>query len=178
MLRTRAELDEAVAERALVEAPPRPEDVAAAEGRVAAAEARLRGARHELAKTRVVAPSDGCVLQVCAEPGEMAGPGETGPVLRFADLSRYRVRAFIEELDAARVQPGQAAVVTADGLPGREFRGTVAEVLPRMGQRAAHSDAPGEYKDQHYREVLIDLDAWDGLALNLRVQVYVHIGPG
>jgi multidrug resistance efflux pump len=115
-------------------------------------------------------------LQVYAEPGEAVGPTSAQPVMLLADLSRRRVRAFIEELDVARVQVGQKAVVTADGLPGKEFTGTVALVLPRMGKRAPQTDAPGEYKDVYFREVLIDLKQADQLPTNLRVHIRVAAG--
>lgn len=169
MLTCLAELEQAQAERALIEAPARPDEVAIAEARVAAAQARLHLAEAELAKTRLQAPADGCILQVFAEAGETAGPTSPQPVLLLADLSRRRVRAFVEEYDAARVRPGQTAVVTADALPQRQFYGRVAVVLSRMGKRAPQSDEPGEYKDVYFREVLIDLEAAEELPLNLRV---------
>jgi HlyD family secretion protein len=177
MVRAEAELDEAVAERAAVEAPARADEVAAAEGRVAAAEARLRLAEAELAKTRLLAPFDGRVLRVYAEPGELAGQAAGHPVLLFADTSSRRVRAFVEELDSPRVSVGQAAVVTADGFPGREFRGKVAAVASRMGKRVLQSDAPGEYKDLYFREVMIDLESGTELALNMRVQARIQVAP-
>src|SRR3954469_24453793 len=122
-VRAQAELDQASAERAQVEAPARADEVAEAEGRVAAAEAKLRLAEAELAKTRLLAPCDGRILQIYAEPGELAGSATVRPVLLLADASSRRVRAFVEELDAARVRVGQPAVVIADGLPGKEFQG-------------------------------------------------------
>lgn len=177
MMRAKSEYEQADAERALAEAPPRSEDVAAAEGRVAAAEARLRLAGAELAKTRLTAPTDGRVLHLNAEVGETTGPASPQPVIIFCDLSSRRIRAFVEELDVARVRAGQKAVVTADGLPGREFAGTVAVVVSRMGKRAVLSDGPGEYKDLYYREVLIDLDGpADDLPTNLRVQTRIEVG--
>src|SRR5208282_4058471 len=93
--------------------------------------------------------------------------------LLMANLSKRRVRAFVEELDVCRVRVGQSAAVTADGLPGKEFAGKVAELLPRMGKRVPQSDASGEYKDLYYREALIDLDAADELPTNMRVQVRI-----
>ncbi|MBV8606986.1 MAG: efflux RND transporter periplasmic adaptor subunit [Singulisphaera sp.] len=175
MLKAQAEWEQAVAERTLLEAPARADEIAIEKGNVAAAEARLRVAEAELAKTRLLAPTDGRILQVFAEPGEQAGPATAQPVLLIADLSKRRVRAFVEELDAVRVRVGQRAEVTADGLPGRSFAGTVAMVLPRMGHRGPHSDAPGEYKDLYFRETLIDLDAGDELPINFRVQVRIEM---
>jgi multidrug resistance efflux pump len=180
MQQAQADWEQAAAEHALVEAPARADEVAAATARVAAAQARLRLAEAELAKTRLTAPSAGRVLQRYAEPGEMAGPNSAQPVLLLADLSKRRVRAFVEELDAVRVRPGQKAVITADGLPGQELHGTVALALPRMGRRAPQSDAPGEYKDLYFREVLIDLDEAEELPISLRVQVRIDVetSPG
>jgi len=137
-------------------------------------------AEAELAKTRLLAPSDGRILQIFAEPGEQAGPDRLTtpqPVFLLADLAKRRVRAFVEELDAARIEVGQRANVTADGLPGREFEGTVTLVMPRMGRRGPQSDAPGEYKDLYFREALIDLDAGDELPINLRVEVRIRAHP-
>jgi multidrug resistance efflux pump len=173
VLRAQAELTQAQAERALVEAKARPDEVAIAQGQVAAAEARLRLAEAELAKTRLRAPVAGRILQRYAEPGETTGPLSSQPVLLLADVSKRRVRAFIEELDATQVKVGQRAVVTADAVPGKEFAGCVAVVLPRMGKRAPQTDQPGEYKDVYYREVLIDLSGADELPLNLRIQTRI-----
>ena len=175
MLRTQAELEQARAERALAEAGPRAEDLAAAKGRVSAAEARVGVAEAELAKTRLTAPSDGRILRVYREPGELAGPANSQPILVFADLSQLRVRAFIEEIDALRVELGQRAIVTADSLADQEIIGHVTSILPRIGQRTPRTDAPEEYKDLYFREVLIDLDGNDRLLPNLRVHTRIEV---
>lgn len=140
------------------------------------AEARLQVARAELAKTQVRAPVAGQVLQIYKEAGAPVGPAgasRADVVLRLADLSRRRVRAFVEELDVGRVQLGQSAAVTADGFPGRVYAGRVVEIAGRMGKDVPESDAPGEYKDVFFREVLIELEAGRELPLNLRVQVRI-----
>jgi multidrug resistance efflux pump len=175
MLQTQAELESARSERQLAEADAQVDEVKAAQARVVAAEARHHLAQAELAKTRLLAPCDGYVLQVYAEPGELAGPTTPQPLLIIADLSKRRVRAFIEELDAVRVKVGQRAVVTADALPGRELTGVVSVVVPRMGKRSPQTDTPGEYKDLYFREVLIDLDGEEDVPPNLRVKTIIHV---
>ena len=170
----KADWDMAKADLALALEGSRAEDVAAARGQVEVAEAKLHAAEAELAKTRLTALAAGRVLQVFAEPGEMASPTSAQPVLILADLSQRRVRAFVEELDVDRVGVGCRAAVTADGIPGKTFTGRVALVLPRMGKRAPQSDAPNEMKDMYYREVLIDLDGAHDLPTNLRVQVRIE----
>jgi multidrug resistance efflux pump len=170
----KAEWDAAKADLTLLLEGTRAEDIAAARGQVEVAEAKLQTAEAELAKTRLIAPSSGRVLQVFAEPGETASPSSTQPVLIMADLSKRRVRAFVEELDVDRVETGAPATVTADGLPSKVFTGKVGVALTRMGKRAPQSDAPNELKDLYFREVLIDLDAGEELPTNLRVQVRIQ----
>jgi multidrug resistance efflux pump len=174
MLQTQADFESARAERQLAEAEAQTDEVKAAQARVAAAEARRKLAEAELAKTYVLAPCDGQILQVYAEPGELAGPTTVQPLLILADLSKRRVRAFIEELDSTRVKVGQSAVVTADALPCRELTGSVSVVVPRMGKRSPQTDTPGEYKDLYFREILIDLENADDLPPNLRVKTIIR----
>jgi hypothetical protein len=164
----------ASAESALVQTGSRVEDIAAAKARLAAADAKLRLAEDTVRRRKVTAPSDGDVLDLGMELGESAGPGSARPVAVVADLRRRRVRAFIEELDAARVRIGQESTVSADAAPDRTWKGVVTEVLPRMGRRRPPSDAAGEYRDVYFREVLIELDGACDLPVNLRVSVRVE----
>jgi len=153
-----------------------------AQAKLEEARAQLQLAEAELAKTQVRAPVAGQVLQIHKEAGAQVGPalgrgGPGEPLLRLADVSRRRVRAFVEELDVGRVAVGQRAVATADGFPGREYAGRVVELAGRMGKDAPESDAPGEYKDVYYREVVVELDGGLELPLNLRVQVKIMAEP-
>jgi multidrug resistance efflux pump len=177
MKKAKAEWDSAAMDHALSVAPPRQDELDAAVAKVAAAKARWKLAEAELAKTQIRAPSDGCVLHVFAEPGDQAGPATSRPVLFFADLSQFRVRAFVEELDAPRVAVGQKVLVTVDGLPGQVFAGTVKLLLPRMGKRAPQSDQPGEYHDLYYREVIVELENGADLVVNLRITVRIVVDP-
>lgn len=172
---TLADWKAAQAEYAVVQAPARQDEERGAEARVRSAQAQLSKARADLAKTQLRAPFACRVLRVHAEVGQLVGPASVQPLLVIADVSRLRVRAFVEELHVFQVHHGQRAVVTADGLPGREFVGTVAQVLPGMGRRNVQSEAPGEYKDVFFREVLIDLDDGRALPLNLRVRTWIDV---
>ncbi|MBL8792910.1 MAG: efflux RND transporter periplasmic adaptor subunit [Planctomycetia bacterium] len=147
------------------------------DAKVAEAKARLTLARAELAKTQVRASGAGQVLQVHQALGTLVEPRKQGdPVLRLADVSRRRVRAWVEELDVARVAIGQPATAVADGYAGQKFAGRVVELAGRMGQDAPRSNRPGEREDVYYREVLIELNGARELPLNLRVDVFIESG--
>ncbi|MGE3809118.1 MAG: efflux RND transporter periplasmic adaptor subunit [Gemmataceae bacterium] len=148
-----------------------------AQGRLASARASAQLARARLDQTYIKAPRAGRVLTVEAEVGQQAGPATHKPLVIFADLSRRRVRAFVEELDAFKVQPGLPARITIDGLPDKEYTGTVAVVVPRMGDDSVRSNVPGEYRDLYYREVLIDIEKGEDLPTNLRVRAWIDTKP-
>ncbi|MGE3805641.1 MAG: efflux RND transporter periplasmic adaptor subunit [Gemmataceae bacterium] len=146
---------------------------ALARARVARAEAQLALARAELAKSQVRAPCRGTVVQILLEPGASVGLHGV-PVLRFVDLSKRRVRAFVEELDVDRLALGQPARITIDGIPGRTFDGKVSHLALRMGKTTIHDDAPEEYKDVYFREILIELEGGASLPIHLRVHVKIE----
>jgi multidrug resistance efflux pump len=175
MTQAQAELDKAKADVNLIEEGTRTEEKEIARRQVESAEAKVEAAEAELAKTRLTAPSDCTILRVFGQPGAMVSATNKDPVMIVADLSKRRVRASVEELDVARVEAGQPATVTVDGLQGRVFTGKVGVVLWRMGKGGPESDAPNEMKDMYFREVLIDLDGGDELPMNLRVQVRIQV---
>jgi multidrug resistance efflux pump len=164
-------------ERVLVEAPARQEDLSVAEALVAAAQARLAEAEAELIKACLRAPCNGRILRIYGQAGEAVGLMSAQPVLRMADLSKRRVRAWVEELDACQVKVGQRAQVTTPSKKGHRYKGRVGFVASYMGPRVLQTDAPGELKDISTRVVLIDLETADDLPLDLHVQVRIALNP-
>jgi HlyD family secretion protein len=81
---------------------------------------------------------DGMVLSENVEPGEYVAAGT--PVVTIGRLDPLWLRAYIAESDLGRVKLGQAARVTTDTYPGREYPGTVtfiaqdAEFTPKNVQ--------------------------------------------
>ncbi len=98
---------------------PDPDEVAAAEARVAAAESTVQQAR-------VVAPFAGTITAVEVQPGDSVSPGSVA--FQLADLSRLLVDVDISEIDINRVRSGQPAQLTFDGILDRSYQGEVAEV--------------------------------------------------
>ncbi len=169
-----AAVEAATARSELLNAAAREDEVRMAQAAVAAAQANLDAAQLQLDRTRLIAPADALVLVVNTQLGELTGPDSAQPALVMADASRYRVRAFVEEYDAPRVQIGMTATVMADGMPGKRFRGTVTRLSPRMHVKQHYSDAPDEQFDTKTREVWIELDQdVSGLVIGLRVDLVI-----
>jgi HlyD family secretion protein len=114
-----AQLDDAIREYERMKDGPDPDDVAAAEARVAAAQATLQQAW-------ITAPFDGVITAVDVRPGDQVGPGTIG--FQLADLSRLMVDVNVSEVDINRVQPGQPVELTFDAILDRSYQGEVTEV--------------------------------------------------
>lgn len=168
-----AEVQAAEARVEQLTSPAREDEVRAAEARIAAAEADLELAQLALEKCTLRAPGGGCVLDVQVEPGELIGPAEPRPAVVLADTSVIRVRAYVEEVDAPRLEVGMQARITADGLPGKFYTGRIFSLSPRMAPKQVFSGRPDELYDTKMREVIMQLDDSPGLIVGLRVDVMV-----
>ena len=112
-----------------LKAGPSPEEVAVAEAFVARARETLVTAQESLGQAKLTAPFAGTVGMIHVQEGEEVLPGQ--PVLVTGDLTTLRVETTdLDEIDVARVQPGQLADLTFDALPEKTLRGRVVRVAP------------------------------------------------
>lgn len=106
----------------------------AAVAAVGQAESRVAAAEVQLAFTELRAPFAGTVAELSTEVGEYITPSPPGlpipPVIDLLDPESIFISAPIDEVDAERVQVGQAVRVTVDSRPDRVFEGTVSRVAP------------------------------------------------
>jgi len=98
-----------------------PVDIAAAEARVAAAQATLN-------TTRVVAPFDGTITQADPTVGDQVSTGSVA--FRVDDISHLLVDVQVSEVDINTVAVGQDATLTFDAVLGRAepYHGKVVQV--------------------------------------------------
>lgn len=85
-------------------------------------------------QTVIRAPFSGIVADVSIELGEYTTPSPPGmpipPVIDLIDPRSVYVSAPMDEVDSARIQPGQPVRVTVDSYPGRSFPGRVLRIAP------------------------------------------------
>jgi len=115
------QLADAEEELARLQAGPEPEDIAAAEARVAASQAAL-----ELAW--IDSPFAGVITQVSIKPGDQASIGSVA--FRVDDLSHLLVDVDVSEVDINRVDVGQRVILAFDAILAAEYEGQVVEVSP------------------------------------------------
>lgn len=80
------------------------------------------------------APFDGVIGELSVELGEWTTPSPPGmpipPVMDLIDPDSVYISAPMDEVDSARIQPGQPVRVTVDAFPGRSFPGRVLRIAP------------------------------------------------
>lgn len=148
-----------------------------AEGKIAVAEAAVRREQQLLNQRRLIAPIDGIVMRATLEPGELTGPTDEGALLTLVNRDKIHVRAFVEELDALRVSPGQHAVVAAAGDPDRPYRGIVRTCSPDVRPKSHRHLKAGERLDVRVREIVVELEEGAELLIGLPVDVFIEPSP-
>lgn len=152
----------------------RGEDRAKAAAAVAAAEAQLAQARTALSWTELRAPIDGIVVRRLVETGEQVTTVPPTVSFVLADLGRLQLRTEVDEADVARIRVGERAWAKADAWGDRRFPGHVARVSQTLGRKQIVLDDPRQRVDTRVLEVIVALDAPDGLPLGLRMDVHLE----
>ena len=128
-----------------------------ADAAVIKARTSLSTAKLQLEDATITAPTNGTVIlrpvsvgTVITSASTAASGGTT--ILDMADLSKVRMRAFVNETDIGNVKAGLTATVTVDAFPNRKFVGIVEQVQPEAVVQSSVTMFP----------VLVSLDNSDG----------------
>lgn len=117
---------------AVAQLPSRGDQIRAQAAQVAASKAALAQAEWRLAQKSVTAPKAGLVEDMLYREGEWVQAG--APVLRLLPPANVKVRFFVPETEVAKLHPGQAVSLRADGVaevPAHiTFISTQAEFTP------------------------------------------------
>ncbi|MDO9086601.1 MAG: efflux RND transporter periplasmic adaptor subunit [Anaerolineaceae bacterium] len=98
---------------------PDPDDIAAAEARIAAIEATI-----DLSNLR--APFDGTLTEIRSKSGDQVAPGAIS--FRIDDLDHLLVDVEIPEVDINRVKTGMTTRISFDAITGNEYEGVITQV--------------------------------------------------
>ena len=102
-------------------------DLTRADAERARAELAIDQAQRRLDKAVLTAPTAGVIGGVGIEQGELAG---TLPVITLLDTSVLHIDVKVDEIDVARVQPGQVVRITLDALPEVDVMGRIDRIAP------------------------------------------------
>lgn len=105
-------------------------NLALAEAQLKASQADLAAAESNYAKTSIVSPIDGVVLDVSAQVGQTVSAATlaTSLFILASDLRRLDLELDIDEADIPRVKAGDQASFTVESAPDRLLTGAVRQV--------------------------------------------------
>jgi HlyD family secretion protein len=98
-------------------------EMARVEAQKEEAVAAYNAAEDILRQMNIRAPFTGVLYSLPVRQGVYLNPGDL--VLEEADLTKVRVRAFVDEPDVGRLMRGQKIELTWDAIPGRIWTGTL-----------------------------------------------------
>ena len=104
----------------------RPEEIQAAEARLAQAVAAADLLKKTIADCTILAPAGGIVTHKAVEPGELVVQGAT--LVTLAELDSVYVMIYVTEMELGRVRMGGPAEVKIDSFPDKVFEGTVTYI--------------------------------------------------
>ncbi len=139
--------------------------------RLREADANLAFSEAKLRDTVITSPIAGAVSFRALEQGEYAIAGTT--VMTIVDTANLFVRVDLEETMVAAIPLHAAARITAEGLTGKEFKGTVIEI-GRYAEFATQRDVTRGRQDIKTFRVKVKPDDPGGL-LKPGMTVFVEI---
>lgn len=106
----------------------RPEEIKAAEARVAQAEAAVELLRKNIEDCLVLCPVAGVVTARAVEPGELVNPSSV--LVTVSKLDPVYLWVYLSEVEVGKIRLGQKAEVSVDSFPGQKFTGQVVYISP------------------------------------------------
>ncbi len=92
----------------------------------------LQRTQDDLARTTILSPMDGTIIQLNAERGETVVPGSTNlpgsVIMTVADMSVLLAEVEVSEVDVIHIALDQEAEVTVDALGAEPQKGHVVEI--------------------------------------------------
>jgi HlyD family secretion protein len=107
--------------------PVKPYDVEQAQTQQKQAQLQVSQAERRLAQAQLIAPKDGVISVLGVNAGETVA---AQPAMTLVDTSKLHIDITVDEVDVAKIKPGQEVIITLDALPGVELKGVVDRVAP------------------------------------------------
>ena len=148
-------------------------DVETARARVETAKASVLRYEALLAKSRIAAPIAGTVVARRVDAGQMVETGDHA--FTVADLGRLRIEGEAHEADAEAVVLGTEVTISADGYPGRSWRGRVEEIPDAVTLRRIKPQDPSRPTDA--RVLAVKVAFAEPAPLKLGTTVDLRIAP-
>ncbi|HEY5907679.1 MAG TPA: efflux RND transporter periplasmic adaptor subunit, partial [Vicinamibacteria bacterium] len=136
-----------------------------AQASVARYEAQIR-------KSLLHAPISGTVIARNVDAGQTVEAGDH--TFTLADLTRLRIEGEAHEADASAVNLGAPVTITADGFPGRTWKGQVEEIPDSVTLRRLKPQDPSRPTDTRILAVKVSFAEPTPLKLGTTVELAIE----
>jgi HlyD family secretion protein len=154
----------------------RPEEIQAAEARLAQAQAAVDLLKKTIADCTITAPVGGIVTHKAVEVGELVAQGAT--IVTLSELDSVYVMIYVTEKELGRVRLGDAAEVIIDAFPDKLFSGKVTYISPE----AEFTPKNVQTKEDRVKLVFgvkVEIENREGLLKpGLPADAVIRVGPG
>ncbi len=116
------------------------EKIASSDFTIDNAQANLREAKQNLARTIIYAPTDGTVSKINNKRGErVVGTAQMQgtEIMRISNFTNVEVRVDVNENDILKIKKGDSAVIEVDAYGERKFKGIVTQIAKASNKAAA-----------------------------------------
>ena len=144
-----------------------------AEADYAAKKNRVQQAQWAARQCLLLAPSDGTVLRVYVNPGEVLGPNPQRPAIEFLPKGPLVVRGEILQEWAGRVKVDQDVEIEDDVFQGPKWKGKITFLSPWFTQKRNLIIEPFMYNDVRYLECIVRIEGDTPLRVGQRVRVKI-----
>jgi multidrug resistance efflux pump len=158
------------------------EEVRTKENDVLVAQAQLQAARAQVAQNKVrlerltvTAPRAGTILQVNIRSGEFASATPKSPAMMLGDVEHLQVRADVDEQNAPRLQPGQAATAFVKGDTAQPIELRFVRIEPYVVPKTSLTGASTERVDTRVLQVIYAFQRPKDRAVYVGQQVDVFV---
>jgi RND family efflux transporter MFP subunit len=146
-------------------------DIDIARARRETAKATVTRLEAQLRKSYVVAPIAGHVISRSVDAGQTVEAGDHAFTL--ADLGRVRIEGEAHEADAGGIALGAPVVITAEGYPGRSWKGRVEEIPHSVTLRRLKPQDPSRPTDTRILAVKVAFAEPTPLKLGTTVELKI-----
>lgn len=131
-----AEQDRIEAEESLklLQRGPRQERIAQAKARLDVQAEMVRLLEDRLQKFEIRAPFEGFVVREDTEEGAWIQQGD--PIAEVIAIDPVEIEVMVPENSVRFLQRGMPVTVRVDAIPGREFEGTLSQIVPEADEKA------------------------------------------
>jgi RND family efflux transporter MFP subunit len=147
-------------------------DLDIARARILTAKATVSRYEAQLRKSRILAPIAGTVTARHVDAGQTVESGDEAFTL--ADLSRLRIEGEAHEADAGAIALGAPVNISAEGYPGRSWKGRVEEIPESVTLRRLKPQDPSRPTDTRILAVKVAFAEKNPLKLGTTVELRIQ----